>query len=460
LKEGVTLLSDRSSKSLRNQDMTTGSIIKKMLLFAVPVVLGNIFSQLYGAVDTAVVGRYVGKTALAAVGSSSSIMMVFHTVMIGMNTGAGVVVSQYFGSKNYKELSKTITSLLIVATMVCIAMMVLGSVLSVPMLKLLNTPEELIPQASLYLRIVFIGTLGQFYYFVGTFILNGMGDSKLPMYMVILSSVINIALDLVFVICFNWDVAGVAAATAIAQAVSAAVVLVKIFRYEILDFSKVNWRIDRDKIRAIFAIGIPTSIQSLAMSVGSMVIQRFSNSFGTDFIAAMTAVNKVDMFAIMPLHSLGSALTTFVGQNVGAGLHDRVKEGVRKITIVIVVAGLAIGGIMALFGGYVLKIFVTEATVLSIGMVCMRIAATSYWGQSLQQAYSGLLRGSGVARVPAIIMIAALCVRILITYILAGVNGMYQGIFIALAAGNILGGLAMVAYYASGHWKGKNAIKL
>ena len=453
-------MSERTKKSLRNQDMTTGSIMKKMLLFALPVVLGNIFSQLYGVVDTAVVGRYVGKTALAAVGSSSSVMMVFHTVMIGMNTGAGVVVSQYFGSKNYKELSKTVTSLLIVATGITLAMTVLGMVLANPLLRLLATPEELIPQGSLYLRICFLGTLGQFYYFVGTFILNGMGDSKLPMYMVILSSAINIVLDLLFVVAFHWDVAGVALATVIAQATSAVVVLIKIFRYDQLDFSRENWKIDKQKIKSIFAIGIPTSLQTLATSVGAMVIQRFSNSFGTDFIAAMTVVNKVDMFAMMPLNSLGSALTTFVGQNVGAGLHDRVKEGVRKITITIVATGVIIGIIMAIVGGTILKLFVTEASVIAMGVVCIRIAATSYWGQALQQSYSGLLRGAGVATVPAIIMIAALALRIPATYLLAIVRDDYRGIFFALAGANIIGGIAMVVYYLSGHWKNKNVIKL
>ena len=447
------------TNSLRNQDMTTGSITKKMMIFAVPVLFGSIFGQLYNIVDSIVVGQYVGSNALAAVGSCGNILMVFYALMMGMNIGAGVVVSQYFGAKDYRELNRTVITLLIIATCITLVMIALGLSLTRVFLQLLNTPASIIDDAALYLRICFIGLLGQFYFYVGSYILRGMGDSRWPMLMVMLSSVVNIVLDLLFVLQFNWGVAGVAWATTIAQALSAVVVLIRLARHEHLDFSRGNWHIDRTKIRPILSIGVPGAVQQLALSAGNLIIQRFANGFGEDFIATMTVVTKVDHFALMPIDSLGQALTTFVGQNIGANREDRVRTGVRIMTLTIVAMALVLGAGMVLFDSQLIRIFTSEAAVITMGIVCIRIMAVSYWGIAIQQVYTGLLRGAGVATVPAIIMIACLALRIPFTYLLAVVPNDYRGIYYCLAGASILGGMSMLLYFRSGLWRKHNAIR-
>ena len=448
------------SKSMRNQDMTTGSIMKKMMIFAVPVLLSSVFSQLYNVVDSIVVGRFVSAHALGAVGSCGNIMMVFYALMMGMNTGAGVVVSQYFGAKDYKELNKVVITLIMVATMITFVMIFLGLTLGPAMLRVLHTPEELMDYAVTYLRISFIGLLGQFYFFVGSFVLRGMGDSKWPAMMVILSSVINILLDLLFVVAFHWDVAGVAWATAIAQGISAAVVLVRLARHECLDFALKNWKVDKSKISPILKIGLPTSVQQLALSAGNLVIQFFANGFGADLGSAMTVVTKVDMFAMMPINSLSQTLTTFVGQNVGAGKDDRVKEGVRKMTITILILSVLTAVLIAIFGKYLMLVFTDNKAVIEIGVICLYIMVFSYWGTGLQQAYSGLLRGAGDAIIPAAVMIGAVLLRIPGTYLLAVRPNDYRGIFYCMCGAAILGGVILLLYYRSGAWKKRNAVKI
>ncbi len=453
-------MADSRSVSASNQDMTTGSIMKKMMIFAVPVLLSSVFSQLYNVVDSIVVGRFVSAHALGAVGSCGNIMMVFYALMMGMNVGAGVVVSQYFGAKDYKELNKVVVTLIMVATIITLVMVALGLPLGPAILRLLNTPEELMAYAVTYLRISFIGLLGQFYFYVGSFVLRGMGDSKWPAMMVILSSVINIILDVLFVVAFHWDVAGVAWATAIAQAISAAVVLVRLARHEFLDFSLKNWKVDTTKIKPILSIGLPSSVQQLALSAGNLIIQRFANGFGADLVSAMTIVTKLDMFAMMPINSLSQTLTTFVGQNVGAGKDDRVKQGVRMMTITILALSVFLAVVIAIFGKPLMHIFTTDENVTAIGVTCLYIMVFSYWGTALQQTYSGLLRGAGDAMIPAAIMIGAVLLRIPGTYLLAVRTGDYRGIFYCMCAAAILGGLVLLFYYRSGAWKNRNAVKI
>ena len=448
------------SKSLRNQDMTTGSIMGKMMIFAIPVLFSSVFSQLYNVVDSIVVGRFVSAHALGAVGSCGNIMMVFYALMMGMNVGAGVVVSQYFGAKNYKELNKVVITLIMVATIITLVMIALGLPLGPAVLRLLKTPEELMDYAVTYLRISFIGLLGQFYFYVGSFILRGMGDSKWPAMMVVLSSVINILLDLLFVIAFHWDVAGVAWATAIAQGVSAAVVLVRLAKHECLDLSWKNWKVDKSKIGPILSIGLPSSVQQLALSAGNLIIQRFANGFGADLVSAMTVVTKVDAFAMMPINALSQTLSTYVGQNVGAGKDDRVKEGVRLMTITILVLSVVLAAIIGIFGKYLMRIFTPNEAVISIGVVCLYIMVFSYWGTALQQTYSGLLRGAGDALIPAAVMIGAVLLRIPGTYLLAVLPNDYKGIFYCMCGAAILGGLVLLLYYRSGAWKKRNAVKI
>ncbi|MBR2782501.1 MAG: MATE family efflux transporter [Oscillospiraceae bacterium] len=440
--------------------MTTGSIMRKMLIFTFPVLFSNIFSQLYNVVDSIVVGRFVSAYALGAVGSCGNILMIFHALMMGLNVGSGVIVSQYFGAKDYEELNKVVITLLVVATCVTLVMVAIGYPLSATFLRLLKTPEDLMHNATVYLHISVIGLLGQFYYFVGSFILRGMGDSKWPAFMVVLCSVLNIVLDLLFVIAFHWEVAGVAWATVISQTISAVIVLIRLSRHEHLDFSRKNWKVDTSKIKPILSIGMPSSVQSIAVSSGNLIIQRFANGFGPDLITAMTVLTRLDLFAMMPINSLGQALTTFVGQNIGAAKEDRVREGVRKVTITILLLSVLISVILGVFSRQLMMVFTTEAAVVSIGVICIHIMMFSYWGTALQQTFSSLLIGAGDALAPAAVAIGAVLIRIPFTYLLAVRRDDYRGIYYCMCAAAILGGIIMLLYYRSGAWKKHNAVRV
>ena len=305
-------------------DMTNGSITKKLLLFALPVMGGQIFTQLYNVVDSIVVGNFVGEEALAAVNGSFAVQMICNSIFAGLGMGSSVVCSQYYGSGKTKELSSTVNTTFFLALLIGAILTVVGLLISRPLLVLLNTPENILDDSVTYLRIVFIGSIGHLFYTMGANVLRGLGDAKWPMYFLIVCSLINVVLDLVFVICFHWDVAGVAWATIIAQFISAVGVVIRIAKggYHVT-VNKDTFRLDGRKALTIARIGIPTAITMLVSSAGMLVIQSFANGFGSNFVATMGVAMKIDGFAMLPLQSLGQAITTFVGQNYGAKKLDR-----------------------------------------------------------------------------------------------------------------------------------------
>lgn len=443
-----------------SRDMTTGSVAKKLILFAIPVLGGSIFTQLYNVVDSIVVGQFVGAAALAAVGISFPISMLVNSIFAGLGTGSSVLVSQYYGAGQKKELNEMVNTTYTLALIIGAILTVVGMLVARPVLELLKTPDNVIDNATIYLRIVMFGSLGHLFYNMGAAILRGLGDSKWPMYFLIICAVLNIILDLLFVIAFHWDVAGVAWATIIAQLISGIGVVIRTVKggYGV-SISLKSLRVDGHKALMLAKIGIPSALSMLISSLGMLVIQRFNNSFGSDFLAGMTIMMKIDGFALIPLQALGMAITTFVGQNLGANKEDRVHKGVRTTMILIIAIGLVMGLIMYTLGYQLGGLFTKEAPAREVCQIGLRIVFIMYIAMGLQQAFNGIMRGAGAVSIPMIISFICLMVRIPVAYFLAIRRNDYRGIFYSMIISSYCGAILLYLYYKFGGWKKHVAVR-
>ena len=410
----------RENMGSRN-DLTEGSIFGKLIGFAIPVILGNLCFQLYNVVDSIVVGNYVGTDALAAVGAVFPIMMLFNALFMGVSMGAQIVISQTFGAKDEDGLRTVTNTSITLAVIIGLAITLIGAPLARPLLRLIGTPANIISDSTTYLVIIFIGTLGNVFYNLGSGALRGMGDSRWPLVSMLVSSVTNIALDLLFVIKFNMGVAGVAWATSIAHFLSGMIPLWRIQSgaYPVRLYMRDMLHPDGLASSRIFKLGLPSSLQNAAMSLGSVVIQSFANSFGSNFIAANTIIMKADGFAIMPMLGLGMASTSFVGQNIGAGKIDRAKKGVHAGQICAIVVGVVVGTALFFLGKYIMRAFGADGEVLMMGVSGIRFLAFCYVFVGLDQVTGGAMRGAGAAIAPAITSISANLIRIPLAYFLA-----------------------------------------
>ncbi len=435
--------------------MTEGDILKKIIMFSLPVIGGSIFTQLYNVVDSVVVGRFVGAEALAAVGSSFTISMLCNSIFAGLGGGSSVLVSQYYGAGQKDELGKMVATTYTLGLIIGAILTVVGMLIARPILTLLNTPANIIDDATIYLQIVFFGSIGHLFYNMGAAVLRGLGDAKWPMYFLIVCSVINVILDVLFVVVFHWDVAGVAWATIIAQTVSAVGVVWRTVSRGDYGFKLTfkSLRIDGKKAINLCKIGIPSAITMLISSLGMLVIQRFNNGFGSDFVATMTIVQKVDGFALIPIQGIGMSATTFVGQNMGAGRDDRVKEGVRIITTIVVIMGVIMGLIMYFFGFQLSAIFTDSESVKEMARTSLRIVCFMYWAMGLQQTFQGTMRGAGAATVPMIISFVCMIVRIPVAYLLGVMPDRFEGMLLSMVISTLLGALILFLYYKFGNWK-------
>ena len=447
-------------RSADSRDMTTGSVAKKLILFAIPVLGGSIFTQLYNVVDSIVVGQFVGAAALASVGISMPINMLCNSVFMGLGTGSSVLVSQFYGAGQKEELNKMVNTTYSLALIIGAIITVLGMLIARPILELLNTPANVIENATTYLRIVFFGSLGHLFYQMGSAVLRGLGDSKWPMYFLIMCAVLNIILDLIFVIVLHWDVAGVAWATIIAQLISGIGVVIRTLKggYGITINLK-TLRIDGHKAKLLAKIGIPSGLTMLISSMGMLVIQRFNNGFGSDFLAGMTIMMKVDGFALIPLQALGMAVTTFVGQNMGAGKEDRVHAGVRTTMILIIAIGAVMGAVMYFFGFQLGGLFTKEVPAREVCMIGLRIVFVMYIAMGLQQAFNGIMRGAGAVTIPMIISLVCMLIRIPVAYFLAVRPGNFRGIFYSMIISSYCGAIMLYVYYKIGGWKKHVAVR-
>lgn len=391
--------------------MTEGEIWKQLLAFSVPLLAGNLFQQLYNTVDSVVVGNFIGSDALAAVGSSNSLINLIIGMFMGIGTGAGVIISQYYGARDEMKLHWAVHTSMALSLMGGLILIVLGVLMSPFILSWMGTPEKVMPSSIAYLRIFFCGSLFNIVYNMGAGILRAVGDSKRPLYYLCVSSVINIVLDLVFVVVFGMGTAGVGYATVIAQAVSSVLVVWALVKTEdIYQLVPGKIRIDRRMMVRILKLGIPSGIQQSIISLSNVIVQANVNSFGSAAMAGFGAYSKIDGFAMLPLQSFCMAATTFTGQNIGAKKPKRVKQGVFQGIAISMAYTAFISVILYLNAEHILKIFSPDEDVIAYGYSTMLVLLPFYWTIAIHQILMGSIRGSGRTMVSMLIGVGNMCI--------------------------------------------------
>ena len=393
------------------RDMTAGSIVKQIVLFSLPLMLGNIFQMLYNTVDTLVVGNYVGTEALAAVGSTTIIVNMAVFFFNGFSVGAGVVISHYFGEKNMRELHRAVETTILM-TFLLSALFTVAGVLTVrPMLRFMATPEDVFQDAVTYLTIYFAGISGLLVYNMGSGILRAVGDSTRPLIFLIITSLLNIALDLLFVLVFRMGIAGVAVATILAQFTSAALVLILLTRTE--DIYRLSWRdlcLDGKILKRTFAVGLPAGIQSVITAFSNVFVQGYINSFGSACMAGWSCYNKLDTFIMLPMSSMAMASTSFVSQNMGAKKESRARRGTfLSIFLTLLVTG-GIAAALFLFAPASIGLFTKDPSVIEFGVLFIRTNVFFLLANCVNHVLAGALRGSGDSTGPMFIMILSFVV--------------------------------------------------
>jgi len=387
-------------------DMTQGVVWRQILEFAVPMTIGLIFQQLYNTVDTIVVGQFVGKEALAAVGSTGAIINMLVSLSSGLSTGATVVISQAYGSHNQQRLHNAVQTTMVVTFLVGIFATFAGIFLVSPMLRFMDTPEDVFASAKQYLTIYFAGIIGLMFYNMGSGILRAVGDSKRPLYFLIFSACTNIVLDLLFVIVFKLGVAGVAYATIASQLLSA-ILVVYVLSHPGVPYA-VDWhalKISVPELQSIMSVGLPTSIQQAITSFSNVFVQSYINFFGSSCMAGWSAYNKLDSFVLVPMQAIAMASTTFVGQNYGAKQFARARRGVNVSLGLSEIVTFTLGVIAIVFAPLLLRMFTQDEEVLSFGVTFIRTITPFYLFNCVNQMYAGALRGIGKATTPTLIML-------------------------------------------------------
>lgn len=395
----------------RSTDMTTGSIWKRMVSFAVPVFLGNLCQQLYNTVDSVIVGKFVGKHALAAVASSGNLIFMMTGFFMGLFIGAGIVIAQYFGAKNYEKVRAAVHTDFAFALCCGILLTVLGVFFTPTILTWMRTPADVLPTSILYFRLYFLGSLATILYNAGMGILQAVGDSRSPLHYLIISSVTNVVLDLVFVGAMNMGVAGAAVATVISQVVSAVLCIIKLTRSDgpyRLELRRIGF--DLPLLKKITAQGIPSGVQNSIIAIANVVVQSNINTFGSDAMAGCGSYSKVEGFVFLPITAFAMALTTFIGQNLGAGQHDRAKQGARIGILCSMAMAELIGVALFFLAPYAMRLFNDDPAVVAIGVRQSHIEALFFCFLAFAHGVSAVLRGAGRAQVPMYTMLGCWCI--------------------------------------------------
>jgi putative MATE family efflux protein len=442
------------------RDMTTGKEGKIIIQFAMPMVFGNVFQQLYNVVDSIIIGNYLGKEALAAVGASFPIIFLLIALVIGIGSGFTIIVSQYFGAREYTKVKRTIDTTYIILFFASILVTVIGIAFSGPIFRLTELPREVLPQAQRYLNLYFLGTVF-FFGFSGTSaILRGMGDSRTPLFFLIIATVSNILLDLLFVVVFEWGIEGAAIATVISQAgafITAIFYLNK--RHQIVNLSFRKYIFDREIFRNSVRIGLPSGLQQTFVAAGLIALYGIVNTFGTTTIAAYSVAVRIDSFASLLAMNFAAALAAFVGQNLGANKPERIKAGLKSTWLITSAISLTISGIVILFGEQMMGFFTPNPEVISQGKEYLVIVSSFYIVFSSLFVVSAVMRGAGDTLIPMFITLFALWViRVPASYLLSerfGVTGIWWAVPLGWSAGMILAWL----YYLTGRWKTKGVVK-
>ena len=451
-------------KAFKAVDMTVGSPWQQILRFTVPMLLGNVVQQLYSTVDSIVVGRYVGDNALAAVGSAAPILNLLLVLFIGISMGATIMVAQYLGAKDRNALSWTIGNCFTLIFIASIAMTVIGVAITRPMLRLLRTPESIMDWCSDYLIILFLGSIGLGFYNILSGVLRGMGDAISALIYLVVASVINIALDLLFVANFGMGVSGVALATIIAQGISAILCINRLRKMDdVFDFGFKFFKWNSQYAGKIIKLGLPSGITQAIFSMSIVLVQSLTNSFGEQLIAANVIVQRVDGFAVLPIFSFGSALTTYAGQNIGAGDRERVEKGSRQGLFMSLLFSVIIVAVILIFGRGLMSIFTKTTELVDLSMHLMRILAVGYILMALIQSLTGVMRGAGDTVTPMwISIIETFFLRMPLAYTMVYFSrseaypiGNQDMIYYSLLIAWGIGAVMSILFYRFGNWRKK-----
>ncbi len=397
--------------------LTVGSVPKKMLFFAIPIFLSNLFQQLYNAVDSLIVGNFVGQEALAAVGSSASLIMLLVGFVNGVSLGAGVLVARFFGAGDEKEMERAVHTTVALGLCAGVVLTAAGIGLSPQILRLMGTPEDVMPNSVLYFRLYFAGVMAVVLYNLGAGILQSAGDSRSPMKYLVAASLTNVVLDLLFVAVLGMGVGGAGLATVLSQALSAFLVFRRLMRVDA--GYRVRWRrvrFDREMLRRVVTLGVPSGVQNSVISLANVIVQSNINAFGSSAMAGCGAYSKLEGFAFLPVTCFSLALSTFVSQNLGAGRQDRVKSGVRFGLLCSPILAEGIGILIFAFAPFLIGLFNGEPEVVAFGVSDARTVALFYCLLAFSHCCAGILRGYGRPVVPMAVMLAVWCV-FRITYI-------------------------------------------
>ncbi len=437
-----------------NTLMTSGTIWKEILFFSIPLVLGNLFQQLYNIVDSIIVGNVVGSHALAAVGAGGSVIQLLIGFCIGASSGAGVVTSQYYGAKNEEGVRKAVHTTLAISISAGIVLSVIGVLAAPAILKAMGTPEEVFEQAADYLQVYFAGIIFAIVYNMSAGILNAVGNSRRSLMYLVIAVVTNIVLDILFVYVFRMGVIGAALATDISQLVSC------VFILRFLSKSREMYRVQLRKIRfydhllsRILKIGLPTGVQSIVISLSNILVQSSINSFGATVMASYAAFNKIDGIILLPIMSISMAATTFCGQNFGACEVERVKKGMKTSVGMGTLYAIAAGAVMLIFGPYIIRIFTGEQAVIENGIYMMNLMYPFYWTLAIMNITIGAIRGTGRTMEGMVVSIFSLCVcRVIWIFAALRISHRLSLLILGYPITWIIGAVIMLVYIKRGRW--------
>lgn len=446
------------------QDMTVGKPWKQITQFAVPMLIGNLAQQLYSTVDTIVVGKYVGDNALSAVGSSAPILNLMLALFVGVSTGAGIVVSQHYGAKDREALAQSIGNCITLAALASLITMIIGPLLTMPLLQLLNTPESIIYWCRDYLVIFFVGAAGFTFYNILSGILRGLGDSLSALMFLIVATILNIFLDIWFVAKFRMGVAGVSLATVIAQLISAGCCYWKLIRMtDVFRLRGQDLKLNKACALRIIRVGVPSGITQAIFSVSMLVVQTLTNSLGEMVIACNVIVMRVDGFAMMPNMTFGNAMSVYAGQNVGAGKLKRVEDGTKQGMLLATATSAVITLLLVFLGHNLMRLFTQTEALIDLSARMLRILAVGYIAMAVSQVLGGVMRGAGDTVTPMwLSLISTVVLRLPLAYGMTYLtrapetpHGKPEALFGSMLITWVLGAVMHYIAFRSGIWKKK-----
>lgn len=395
----------------RDMDMCSGPIFMKILRFSLPILAMNFLQLLFNAADMIVVGRFSGSEALAAVGATGALINLIINTFMGLSVGTSVVVAQDYGAQDWRGVSRSVHTSILLSVIGGVGVMIIGLLFSSPLLRIMGTPDDILDLANIYMIIIFIGVPASMIYNFGAAILRAIGDSRHPMYYLIITGAINVVLNMVFVIVFHWNVVGVALATIISQYISVVLIVTCLMRSDgAIKLSLRHLCIDKDKTLRIVKIGLPAGLQSALFSISNVLIQSAINSFGSTLIAANSASGNIEGLIGTTMNSFSNAAITFVGQNMGAKKYTRIDKVAKSCTVLVFATWIILGAVIVVFGEALLQIYTNDPAVVELGMIRMNVMMAVYFTCGIMNVFPGLTRGMGFSMLPMICTLIGCCV--------------------------------------------------